>query len=251
MDPRLDTKFSPTVVSGKLVFNTVVDAKGDEPSIMISASTSDRVKDVLEPDGVVLDNYRKNPVVLYAHDAKDLPVGTTTSIEVSPGVGLRARWKWLEGDARAARVRNAFDQGAIRGASVGFIAIEKEPILGGGLRFKKWELIEWSLTPVPMNGSAVRDQADAIRSSIATSSSVTSLVTSGSVSGSSRKVSATVSLPTKPERAIKWVEGMKTPAGWFVRRNGALYFCRKTTWTTPGLDWNCWKRTTPVVRISV
>lgn len=59
-----------------------------------------------------------------------------------------------------------------------------------------------------------------------------------------------VILPTKPEHAIAWVDGMRSLAGWYVRRNGTLWFCRKTTTGTPGILHDHWKRVTPVVRIS-
>jgi hypothetical protein len=94
---------------------------------------------------------------MFGHDMRELPVGASTSIEVERGRGLRARWKWLEGDARAARVKNAFAQGVLRAASVGFRALAWEPREAGrGVRFTAWELLEWSLVPVPANQEAVR-----------------------------------------------------------------------------------------------
>lgn len=146
-----------TTTTRKETFSTVVEATGDNPSIMISTIAEDRDGDVIIPEGVELANYQKNPAVLYGHDSRDLPVGATTSLDVQPGRGLRARWRWLEGDARAARVRNAFDQGVLRAASVGFRALEAEPRGDGrGFIFRRWELLEWSLVPIPANPQALR-----------------------------------------------------------------------------------------------
>jgi HK97 family phage prohead protease len=94
--------------------------------------------------------------VLFGHDRSGLPVGSTTTLEVVPGRGIRARWRWLEGDPFADRVRNAFEQGALRAASIGFLPKASEPNGNGGRRFTKWELLEWSLVPLPANADAVR-----------------------------------------------------------------------------------------------
>lgn len=53
-------------------------------------------------------------------------MGTTTRLAVTPGRAIEARWKWLEGDEFASRVKNAFEQGVLRGASVGFVPKDSE-----------------------------------------------------------------------------------------------------------------------------
>jgi hypothetical protein len=143
----------------KQVFTTVAtpQAKGDEPSITISTIALDRDRDEVVPEGGDFNAYRKNPVVLFGHDRSSLPVGSTTGLEVLPGRGIKARWLWLEGDAFAARVRNAFEQGMLRAASIGFLPKHSEPNGQGGRRFSAWELIEWSLVPLPANADAVRN----------------------------------------------------------------------------------------------
>lgn len=139
-------------------FATVVQARGDEPSITISTIALDRDQDSIVPEGVDLAAYRRNPVVGFQHFRTDpLPVGATTSIEVEPGKGITARWKWLEGDPLATRVRNAFEQGVLRAASVGFLATEWTDLREtGGRKYTKWQLLEWSLVGVPSNPEAVR-----------------------------------------------------------------------------------------------
>ncbi len=137
---------------------TVVRASGDEPEITITTSAVDREGDIIEPDGAELAEYQRNPVVGFGHFRQEpLPIGVTTSITQEPGRGLRARWQWLEGDAFAARVRNAWDQGVLRAASVGFLPLAFEPRKDGrGMRYTRWSLLEWSLCPIPANPEAVR-----------------------------------------------------------------------------------------------
>lgn len=144
-----------------LTFGTVVRSEGnaDEPEITISTATPDRPDgDIIEPDGAELGDYQQNPVVGFGHfRTEQIPVGATTAITVEPGRGLRARWRWLEGDPFAARVKNAWQQGIVRAASIGFMPLAWEPLKGSnGLRFTRWTLLEWSLVAVPANPEAVR-----------------------------------------------------------------------------------------------
>jgi uncharacterized protein len=139
----------------KQTYLTVTEAMGDEPTICISTSAEDRDGDVLEPAGCDLTNYRRNPVVLFGHDYSSLPVGSCTSVDVRPE-GIVASWRWLENDPMADRVRNAFDQGVLRAASVGFRPGVSQRRANGGLLYKTWSLLEWSLVPIPSNPGAVR-----------------------------------------------------------------------------------------------
>lgn len=142
----------------KQTFVTVVQAQGDEPEITISTVALDRDNDVIVPEGVDLTAYRKNPVVGFQDFRADpLPIGATTRIEVDPGRGIKARWKWLENDPLAARVRNAFEQGVLRAASVGFLPTEWIDVREtGGRKYTKCQLLEWSLVGIPSNPEAVR-----------------------------------------------------------------------------------------------
>jgi HK97 family phage prohead protease len=145
-------------VTQKRTFTTATTAlaKGDEPEILISTTALDRDRHEVVPEGADLTAYRRNPAVLFGHDMHALPVCSTTWLEIIPGRGIRARWRWLEGDDFANRVRNAFEQGVLRAASIGFLPTSSEPNGKGGRRFTAWELTEWSLVPVPSNPEAVR-----------------------------------------------------------------------------------------------
>lgn len=142
----------------KQTFATVATpgARGDEPEITISTIALDRADDEVDPDGAEFTSYKRNPVVLFGHDYSSLPVGSTTQLDVVAGRGIRARWRWLDGDPFADRVRNAWDAGVLRAASIGFMPKASEPNGRGGRRFTRWELLEWSLCAVPANPEAVR-----------------------------------------------------------------------------------------------
>ena len=129
--------------------------RGADASIVISTAEPDRDGDVLVPEGAELDAYQRNPVVLYGHDHHGLPVGRAMALQVTPGSDIRASFVWLKDDPFADRVRNAFEQGILNAASIGFRPMTGEPN-GRGTRYTRWELLEFSLVPVPANSHAVR-----------------------------------------------------------------------------------------------
>ena len=124
----------------------------------ISTNIPDRDSDILEPSGVKLENYRNNPVVLFAHDYSSLPVGKSLWEKVYPD--------YIESEVEFAPTAFAQDckklceGNFLNAASVGFIGIESKPIDGSqwGKRYTSWELLEWSVVPVPSNfGSLIQN----------------------------------------------------------------------------------------------
>jgi len=124
----------------------------------ISTNIPDRDEDILEPQGVKLENYRANPCVLFAHNYENLPVGRSVRETVYPD--------YIESEVEfaptefAQDVRKLCEGGFLRAASVGFIGHKFEPIEGSkyGKRYTEWELLEWSVVPVPSNfGSLIQN----------------------------------------------------------------------------------------------
>jgi HK97 family phage prohead protease len=124
---------------------------------MPSTESQDRDGDVLVATGADLENYRRNPVVMYAHDYTDLPVAKALEIEAVPGVGLRAKIQFPEPgvNPKADAVRGLWAGGFLNAASVGFVPRASTPE-GKGARFTAWELLEFSIVPVPANADALR-----------------------------------------------------------------------------------------------
>ncbi len=129
----------------------------DQPEMrrfVISSSTQDRDGDILMPSGALLDDYRKNPIVLWAHDYRGLPLGKCPRIEVV-GTQLQADVAFASTEF-AQQVRGLIDEGILRGASVGFQPLEWEYLSDGmGKRFTKWTLLEWSICALPSNPEAL------------------------------------------------------------------------------------------------
>ena len=139
------------------------EAVDDIYSVTIFANELSRDGVSVDIDGMDFSNYRKNPVVLFAHDysgrteSSGLPIGRTVHLGRTPDGRIRADFEFLSGDPFADRVRNAWNRGFLRGASIGWRAVEARPSgMGKGLRIVKSELIEWSIVAVPADPDALR-----------------------------------------------------------------------------------------------
>lgn len=134
--------------------------------IVISTAGCDRDRDRVMSRGAVLDNYQKNPVVMWGHSygAPADVIGRTTNIDVQDG-GITADFELRpaanDQDPQNI-VRLLWDGGWVRTASIGFRPIEMQPNEFGGNDITAWELLEWSLVPIPANQDALRLAAKAL-----------------------------------------------------------------------------------------
>lgn len=121
---------------------------------VISTASPDRDNDTVAVSGWLLDNYRKNPVVLWAHDYRSLPIGKAVEVG-SEGDKLVAVADFAD-HPFAETVLRLIDGGFLRATSVGFRP-EKYMLNEDrrGLDFVEQELLEFSVVPVPANPEAL------------------------------------------------------------------------------------------------
>ena len=155
--------FSNQPVSAVIVrkqFNAEVKQLEEELTLDFTISTGsvDRDGDKINPAGWKVDNYMKNPVVLFAHDYKSLPVANATAIWVE-GNALRARAKFTPEELYpfGYMVYRFYRDGFMKATSVGFNPIKWEPSKDRkeGIDFEEQELLEFSCVPVPANPEAL------------------------------------------------------------------------------------------------
>lgn len=118
-----------------------------------STPTEDRHGEIVSVDGWDLKAFKKNPVLLWAHDHTQPAVGHATRVWVE-GKGKRAKLM-IEGVINdATELSRAMKQlvkdGVIKTMSVGFRALEME-----GNEFTQQELLEVSFVNVPANSQAM------------------------------------------------------------------------------------------------
>jgi uncharacterized protein len=139
-------------------------ALDEEMHILSTVSTDgvDRMGDVVEQEGWVLDGYKANPVVLWNHNYDQPPIGKCVDITIASG-RMKAVTKFAD-TAFGREVYNLYRGGFMSAFSVGFRPLEWEPIKSGrGMRYLKSELLEYSCVPVPANNEATLALRQAIQ----------------------------------------------------------------------------------------
>lgn len=124
----------------------------------ISTGTVDRDNDILDPAGWDLKDYRKNPVVLWAHNSYIPPIGKSESITVKEEKALvsTATFATKEQHELADTVFQLILGGFLNTASVGFRPLESSwDDVRVGYNFIRQALHEWSVVPVPANPEAL------------------------------------------------------------------------------------------------
>jgi hypothetical protein len=128
--------------------------------IVISTGDVDRDKDRVIPAGARIDDYMKNPVVQFAHNYAEpwATIGRTSRLEIGKE-GIVAEFE-LRPPANETDPQNIvkllWEGQWIRTASIGFIPMEFDENEHGGRDYNDWQLLEWSLVPVPANQNALR-----------------------------------------------------------------------------------------------
>jgi phage head maturation protease len=129
---------------------------------VISTETVDRDSDTIAVDGWVLDGYRKNPVILFAHNSRQLPVAKSLS-EVIEDKKLKSKAQFTPKDLNefGYMTGQMYAKGFMNAVSVGFRGIEwaftQDKDRPYGIDWKRQELMEYSTVPVPSNPEALLD----------------------------------------------------------------------------------------------
>ncbi len=124
---------------------------------IISNGSLDRDHDTIASDGWELANYRKNPVVLWAHSHSSPPIGKANAILIEDDALIaEAEFTGPDLNAFGDMIFKLYQGGFMRAVSVGFMPLEWVWVdEQGGFRFEKQELLEFSAVPVPANPEAL------------------------------------------------------------------------------------------------
>lgn len=139
---------------------------------LISTPTKDRVGDILDPAGCKLDNYRKNPVVLWGHGIEGVsqPIGSSEdpdgnlSIEITDE-GVWATCYFAQKSLIANQIFQLIDEGVVRATSVRETPLKMQTLRDretGELlaHVSEWDLEEWSWCSIGVNPDAVAKTID-------------------------------------------------------------------------------------------
>lgn len=151
------------------IFNAEIKQVGAEEDRVLRFTTSteaiDRDGDIIEVDGWDLTNYMKNPVILYGHNYGGLPVGKSVNIikDVTAKKLIQdVKFPTKEEYEFADTVYRLAKAGYLNATSVGFIGLESVPRVDEkgnyiGKSYKRQELLETSIVPVPSNPTALME----------------------------------------------------------------------------------------------
>lgn len=159
-----------------VIDRAATEAAGEAGPIRFVAAT-EGVKDDnidLRMSGAQLDRYKANPIVLYGHryySRDDLPIGRATDVKVD-GSRLLMDVMFDTEDEFASQVERKYRGGFLNAVSIGFDVWAWEDGKGsywmGGVA-EKWELLELSAVPLPMDSAAVVESgrsAGAVRAAL-------------------------------------------------------------------------------------
>lgn len=130
--------------------------KADDGSFIAIASTNaiDRHGEIVDNNGWELKAFKKNPVILWAHDHSEPAIGVSKRTWVE-GVGKKAKLMIQpvlhDVTEKARAIKQLVEMGVINSLSVGFKPIESPD----GVTFTKNELLEVSMVNVPANADAM------------------------------------------------------------------------------------------------
>lgn len=153
-----------------LIERKEIDLEEGIHEVIISTEAIDREGDIVVAAGIELEDYLKNPVVLFGHKYSDPEAVVGRSLEIeSADQKVRSKFQFAPwGTSTGADVtRRLWEKNFLNAASIGFypkvweqINPEEEPDewgwYSGGYRFLEWELLEFSLVPIPANQEALR-----------------------------------------------------------------------------------------------
>jgi hypothetical protein len=156
-----------------------VDESSMSASFVISTMQPDRMGDVVVPEGVYLENYKKNPIVFFGHQVPTfigqlapLPIGKAEdpsgqlTIIVRPQQDIIGTVYFSQKLLLAQQVFELVVEDILRATSIGFNPLGDPVHLGDdephplspwpGCKFERWELLEFSIVGIPCNPGAVR-----------------------------------------------------------------------------------------------
>ena len=139
-----------------------INEQARQITFVASDETVDRYGDVIRAAKWETAQYMRNPVVLWAHDSRQPPVGRTTSLSVEGNALIQTvQFATAETYPFADQIYQLYRGGFLKSVSVGFKPTvppkpirDKETDQVTGYEFIGQELLELSCVPIPANPNA-------------------------------------------------------------------------------------------------
>ena len=138
-------------------------------TFIISTEDVDRDSDIVKQAGIDKDDYMKNPVIMFAHNSRSLPIGATLKVWQSNKQTKALALIYddrVDSTGLSETIFRMVKAGALRGASIGFSTkearyptddeIKQYKMDPWGVIFEKVSMHEWSICSIPANQNALR-----------------------------------------------------------------------------------------------
>ncbi|MHC1788528.1 HK97 family phage prohead protease [Solidesulfovibrio sp.] len=138
-----------------------MDVAARTVSFVASTEAIDRMGDSITLAGWRLDRFKQNPVILFGHDSRDLPIGKAISVGIEGNaLVVTVQFASAEANPMAENVFRLIQEGCLNAVSVGFIPIRwefVEDVENGrcGFDILEAELLEISVVPIPAHPDAL------------------------------------------------------------------------------------------------
>ena len=157
--------FKESVKNNKIPMNAIITkdyeiiSSENGATFKITEEIHDREQDIVMADGLDIENYLRNPVVLWGHDSDEPPIGKCVDIkQVADGWIATVEFVPAENPYngyKAEGIRQMIKEGYLHAVSIGFIPKDWEFNNEGGLNILTSELTEFSVVTVPCNPNAL------------------------------------------------------------------------------------------------
>lgn len=148
----------PDTIS-RSAYLTKASQDDDTYSFLASSEKADSYGDIVVQKGISLSRFKKNPIILYQHDANS-PIGTGKAYLGDKGLMVDVKLAPPGTSPIIDTVRGLLSAGILKAVSIGFSAKEWEPIRDKdneflGYKFLKSLLHEISIVSIPANDEAL------------------------------------------------------------------------------------------------
>lgn len=162
-------KAAPSLVRRELSLVRPTEAEPADSRVRLFVASNecvDRYNTVIKAAGWKLDNYERNPVVLFGHDGRGLPIGKGTATVEGTSLMLAVEFLSADENPLAEQALRILDKG-LMGVSVGFNPLESEydesretgdewqDFFFPPLNYTATELLEVSVVTIPANPEAL------------------------------------------------------------------------------------------------
>jgi HK97 family phage prohead protease len=118
-----------------------------------SKEAVDRMGDIIKISGIKVDNYLKNPIVLFNHDTNKIVGKAVDVLKTSDSLIVKIQFA---NTPLAQEVKELVTEGFLNALSIGFMPLQYKPNDNGqGMVYESVELLEVSIVSVPANPEAL------------------------------------------------------------------------------------------------